>query len=404
MTECYIYHCLRSPIGKGNKTGSLHTIKPIELAAQILKSLIQNKNIPSNAIEDIILGNATNIGEQGGPLAKTSALHAGFSPTVSGLNINRYCASSLEALNLSAAKIMCGQNQLLIAAGVESMSRVPMGLEGGSHRVDPEIAINHQYIPQGVAADLLASLKRFSRRDLDQWAVASHQKATKAQERNFFKKLIIPIKDKLDASQLSYDELVRSDTTMESLATLEPSFHNLGTTIGYDHRALSRYPELEKIEHLHHAGNTCSVADGSSAVLLGNERIAKKYAITPKAKVRAFATGSGEPTLMFSGLNNAIQTVLKNADLELSDIDLFEINEPFSSVVLNTIDEFDLDPDKVNVNGGVIALGHALGSTGAMLTGHALCALEESDQRLALIAIGTLSGMGVATIIERLSP
>lgn len=403
MKDCFIYDCVRSPRGKGKDSGSLHTIKPIELGGQILQAILQRKNIPSTAIEDVILGNATSLGEQGGSFAKACALHAGFSHTVPGLTINRACASSLEALNLSASKVMCGQNQLLIASGVESMSRVPLGLDGGPLIIDPEVSIKNQFIPQGVAADLLASLKRYSRRDLDQWAVVSHKRASMAQDRGAFKNSLHAIKDKLANSQLSYDELVRVSTSMESLANLNPSFKELGSQIGFDHRALSRYPELEKINHLHHPGNSSPFADGAGAILVGNARMAKKYNLKALAKIRAFATSSSDPTVMFKGMNNATQLALKQAGLDIEDIDLFEVNETFSAVVLNTIDEFNLDPEIVNVNGGAIAFGHPLGATGVMLVTSAIDELIARDQRLALITMGTFAGMGVTTIIERIA-
>ncbi len=398
MKDAFIFDALRSPRGNGEEGGSLQVVKPVELASQVLKELLNRSNIPSPSLDDLILGVGAPVGEQGGLVAKACALHAGFSSTLAGVTINRSCASSLESVNLASLRISAGQDQLLIAGGLESMSRVPLHSDGGALMSDPQIA--HNFIPQGVAADLLASLKRYSRRDLDQWAVHSHKKASLAQDRAAFKNSLLPIKSQIGHSFLSYDELVKSGTTMEGLANFEPLFKNPG----FDFRAIIRYPELEKIAHLHHAGNISPNADGAAALLLGNGRMAKKYELSPRAKIRSFAVASGDSSLLVKGMNQSIKKALKQANLEIEDIDLFEIQESFSSVILNTIDEFKLDPEKINVNGGSIAFGHPQGATGAMLLISALDELEARNKRLALVSIGTFSGMGVTTIIERVDP
>lgn len=401
MEDVFIFDAIRTPRGKGKPEGHHHTIRPVQLGAHVLKEIIKRQKIPSSAVEDILFGCVTQIGEQGGCLAKASALEAEFSHTVSGVTINRFCASGLEAVNLAAARIKCAQEELLIAGGVESMSRVPMGSDGGALMMDPTTAHISNYIPQGVSADLIANLNRYGRRDLDQWAVRSHQRASIAQDGGFFKNSIVPVKSPLDQSYLAYDEMVRSSTNMENLAKLKPSFARFGNEYGFNQRALKKYPQLEFIEHFHHPGNSSSIVDGASAVLMGSQIVAKKYGLKPRAKIRAWANVGTEPTIMLTGPAPASLKALQKADLSLEDIDLFEINEAFASVVLKYMDDLQIPEEKINVNGGAIALGHPLGATGAMLLGTALDELERRDKRLALITLCIGGGMGIATIIER---
>jgi acetyl-CoA C-acetyltransferase len=403
MEDIFIFDAVRTPRGKGKPEGHHHIIRPVQLGAHVLKEIIKRQNLPSSAIEDIIFGCVTQIGEQGGCIAKAAALEAEFSHSVSGVTVNRFCASGLEAINIAAARIKCAQDDLIIAGGVESMSRAAMGSDGGALMMDPTTAHLSNYIPQGVSADLIANLNRYGRRDLDQWAFRSHQKAAAAQDGGFFKKSIVPVKSSLDQSYLAYDEMVRSSTNMESLAKLKPSFARFGQEYGFNQRAINKYPQLEMIEHFHHPGNSSSLVDGSSAVLLGNQKVAKKYGLKPRAKIRAWANVSTEPTIMLTGPAPATRKVLERADLSIEDIDLFEINEAFASVVLKFMDELQIPEDKVNVNGGAIALGHPLGATGAMLLGTALDELERRDKRLALITLCIGGGMGIATIIERVT-
>lgn len=407
MKDVFIYDAIRTPRGKARGEGKHRTVRPVHLASHVLKSLVSRSSLDEQTIqkeiEDIILGCVTQMGEQGGCIAKAAALEAGLPYSVSGLTINRFCASGLEAINLAAARIKCDQNNMLIAGGVESMSRVPMGHDGGALMMDPHTAKIGSYIPQGVSADLIANLNRYGRRDLDQWAVRSHEKAAHAQDQGHFKKSLIPLKNSSGKSYLAYDEMVRSSTNMEDLAKLKPSFAHLAQNYGFKERALKKYPELENIEGFHHAGNSSSIVDGASAVLLGDLDTGKKYNLKPRAKIRSWANVGTEPTIMLTGPAPATLKALEKADLSVNDVDLFEVNEAFAAVVLKFIDDLKISEEKVNVNGGAIALGHPLGATGAMLVGTLVDELERRDQRIGVVTLCIGGGMGIATVIERVS-
>lgn len=401
MKDVYIFDAIRTPRGKGKTDGKHHTVTPVHMMAHLLEEVLKRQNVPSSAIEDVILGCVTQKAEQGGCIAKAAAIHAGYSHTVSGMTVNRFCASGLEAINIAAARIRCGQDQLLIAGGVESMSRTPIGSDGGALMMDPTTATKAHFIPQGVSADLIANLNQYSRRDLDQWAVRSHQKAAQAQDQGHFKKSLVPIKNGLGGSLLAYDEMVRSNTDMETLAKLKPSFAHLAQKLGFEYRALKKYPTLEFIEAFHHPGNSSSIVDGASLVLMGDLETGKKFGLTPRAKIRAWANVATEPTIMLTGPAPATEKALDKAMLTLSDIDLFEVNEAFASVVLNFMDELQVPEEKVNPNGGAIALGHPLGATGSILVGTLLDELERSDKKMGVATLCIGGGMGIATIIER---
>jgi len=401
MRDVFIVDAIRTPRGKGKPDGHHHVLRPVYLAAHVLSKIIERHEIESQFIEDVIIGCATQVGEQGGCIAKAACFEAGFSQNVCGLTVNRFCGSGLESVNLAAAKIGYEQNELLIAGGVESMSRVSMGSDGSAMASDPTTSTKVNFVPQGISADLIATINRYSRRDLDQWAVESHKRADYAQNNGFFKNSIIPILDLLGNPYLSYDELVRSKTDMETLAKLRPSFEYIGENFGFDKRAINKYPFLEKINHIHHPGNSSSIVDAASSVILASERAIKEHGLVPRAKIRSTALGGTEPTIMLTGTIPATQNALKKADLSIEDIDLFEVNEAFASVVLNTIDTLKLDPEKVNVNGGSIAMGHPLGATGSILLGTLLDELERRDQRIGLVTLCIGGGMGITTIIER---
>ena len=401
MENVFIYDCVRTPRGKGKRDGSLHTVKPIDLISPLLKAIRERNNFSSHALEDVMLGCVTQVGEQGGCVAKAAVLQAGFDQRVSGSTVNRFCGSGLEAVNMAAAKVASKQHDLIIAGGVEAMSRVKMGSDGGALMIDPELSAKVNFVPQGISADLIATLNNYSRNDLDTFAYSSHQKAAKAQEEGRFKKSLIPIKDKIGRALLNYDEMVRPSTTVEKLSELKAAFLELGEKYSMDAIALEKYSQLEKINHFHHAGNSSSIVDGASAVLIGNEIARDRFDLRPRAKIRSVGLISCEPTIMLTGPAPASEMALKKAGLSIKDIDLIEINEAFASVVLNFIDELKVDPDKVNVNGGAIALGHPLGATGAMLVGTIVDELERADKNLGLVTLCIGGGMGIATIIER---
>lgn len=402
MQDIFIVDAIRTPRGKGKADGHHHILRPVALGAHVLKEIVRRNNLESHLIEDVVMGCVTQTSEQGGCIAKASCFEAGFSDRVSAYTLNRFCASGLEAINTAAAKLAFNQGDFVIAGGVESMSRIPMGSDGGPMISDPHTSTMANYIPQGVSADLIATLRNYTRRDLDQWAVESHKRAAHAQDEGYFKNSIVPVKDFLGNSYLSYDELVRSKTDMETLAKLKPSFDKMGKDYGFDYRAITKYPYLEKINHFHHPGNSSSIVDGAASILLATREALKKYDLKARAKIRSFATVGTEPTIMLTGPAPATRKALEKAELTLEDIDLFEINEAFASVVLNTIDELKIDPEKVNVNGGAIAMGHPLGATGAMLVGTILDELERRDQKMGLVTLCIGGGMGIATVIERI--
>jgi len=400
MRETYIYDAVRTPRGKGKANGALHTIAPIRLLGTVLQGLEKRGDWPTEAVEDVILGCVTPIGEQGGNIARTGLLLAGWPQSVPGLTLNRYCASGLEAVNLAAAKVGSGQADLVVAGGVESMSRVAMGSDGGVFE-DRELIAEMGLVPQGISADLIATIEGFDREQLDRFAVTSQQKAAHASANGHFDKSLIPVTDPEGKLLLDRDETIRGNTTTEILVDLKPSFAKLGAA-GFDALAMRKYPQVQAIQHVHHAGNSSGIVDGASLVLVGSEQAGKELGLSPRAKIRAMVSVGTEPTIMLTGPAPASKKAAAVAGLNLGDIDLFEINEAFASVVLKAIRDLDIDPGRVNVNGGAIAMGHPLGATGAMLLGTALDELERRNERLALITMCVGAGMGIATIIERL--
>ena len=402
MTEAYIYDAIRTPRGKGKSTGSLHEITPVKLASKILKKVKERNHLDTKLLDDVILGCVHPVNEQGSDIARISVLDADYDQTVPGTQVDRFCASGLEACNIAAAQIMSNQSDLTIGGGVESMSRVPMGSAGGAWMTDPSVAFKTHFVPQGISADLLATKYNYSRDDVDLYAVNSQIKANKAWEKKYFSKGIIDIYDQNGDLMLNHDELIRKDTSMQSLASLEPSFERIGKETGLDKVALMKYPENKKINHVHHAGNSSGIVDGAAAVLIGNKEIGKKIGIKPRAKFKAFSSIGSEPTIMLTGPEHATKKVLDRAKMSSKDIDLFEVNEAFAAVVLRYIDAMNLSENKVNVNGGAIAMGHPLGATGSMLLGIILDELERRDLTTGLITLCVGAGMGTATIIERI--
>ncbi len=402
MTDAYIYDACRSVRGRGKPDGSLHEIAAAQLSAQVLNAIKERNHLPPDAIEDVIWGNVTQVGEQGACLARTAVLLSDFAETVPGVSINRFCASGLEAVNMAANQVRGGAGQAYVAGGVECMSRTPMGSDGGAIAVDPAIAIPHYFIPQGIGADVIATMYGFSRDDVDAYAVESQKRAARAWAEGRFKNAVIPIKDVNGLTLLDHDEHMRPDTTMQSLAALKPSFQDIGETMpGFDKIALMKYPWLEKIEHVHTAGNSSGIVDGAAAVLIGSKEFGEKHGLKPRARIRATAKIGSDPTIMLTGPIPVTEKILKDAGMTIADIDLFEVNEAFASVVLRYMQHFELDHGKVNVNGGAIAMGHPLGATGAMILGTLLDELERSNKEVGLATLCIGSGMGAATIIER---
>lgn len=400
MNEAYLYDALRTPRGKGKKDGSLNEVAPIKLASQTLKALEKRNNINTEDVDDVVLGCVHPVGEQGADIARTAVLEANWHQSVGGVQVDRFCASGLEAINIAAGQIMSGQSDMTVGGGVESMSRVPMGSSGGAWMVDPNVAYNTYFVPQGISADLLATKYNYSRTDVDAYAVESQKRADKAWKENKFKKSIVPVEDQNKIEILNYDEHIRPDTTMQSLASLEPSFSKIGAHQGFNEVAILKYPEVERIKHVHHAGNSSGIVDGAAAVLLGNEDIGKKYGLKPRAKIKSFASIGSEPTIMLTGPADSAEKALKRAKMNVQDIDLFEMNEAFAAVVLRFMETLDIDHSKVNVNGGAIAMGHPLGATGAMIMGTILDELERKNLSTGLVTLCVGAGMGTATIIE----
>ena len=400
MNEAYIYDALRTPRGKGKKDGSLNEVAPIKLASQTLKALEKRNNINTEDVDDVVLGCVHPVGEQGADIARTAVLEANWHQSVGGVQVDRFCASGLEAINIAAGQIMSGQSDMTVGGGVESMSRVPMGSSGGAWMVDPAVAYNTYFVPQGISADLLATKYNYSRTDVDSYAVESQKRADKSWKENKFKKSIVPVEDQNEIEILNYDEHIRPDTTMQSLASLEPSFSKIGAHQGFNEVAILKYPEVERIKHVHHAGNSSGIVDGAAAVLLGNEDIGKKYGLKPRAKIKSFASIGSEPTIMLTGPADSAEKALKRAKMNVQDIDLFEMNEAFAAVVLRFMEALNIDHSKVNVNGGAIAMGHPLGATGAMIMGTILDELERKNLSTGLVTLCVGAGMGTATIIE----
>ncbi|MCU4630010.1 MULTISPECIES: acetyl-CoA C-acetyltransferase [Acinetobacter] len=399
MSEAYIIDAIRTPRGKGKKDGSLHEVKPISLLTTLLNELKERHNLDTSQVDDIVLGCVTPIGDQGADIAKTAAIAAGWDNDVTGVQINRFCASGLEAVNLAAQKVRSGWEDLVVAGGVESMSRVPMGSDGGPWALDPETNMACDFIPQGIGADLIATIDGYSRADVDQFAEQSQKKAAAAQANGYFDKSIIPVKDKAGVVILNKDEFIKPTTTAEGLSALKPSFATMGQ-IGFDAIALQKYPEVGSVNHVHHAGNSSGIVDGAAIVLLASEQAVQQQNLKPRAKVLATALVGADPTIMLTGPAPAARKALAKAGLIIDDIDLFEVNEAFAAVVMHFINEMKVDPAKVNVNGGAIAMGHPLGATGAMILGTLLDELERQGKKRGLATLCVGGGMGIATIIE----
>jgi acetyl-CoA C-acetyltransferase len=401
MTAAYIYDHVRTPRGRGKPDGSLHPVTPVRLASSVLDAIRRRTSVDTCLIDDVVLGCVTPVGEQGANIARIAALNAGYAESVPGQQLNRFCASGLEAVNAGAAQVMAGQSDLVVCGGVESMSRVPMSADGGAWAVDPQVAWATWYVPQGVSADLIATRYGFTREDVDRYAVLSQRRAHHAQKSGYFDGSIVPVTDILGRPLLERDEHLRPGTTMDDLARLRPSFLQLGESGGFDALAVQRYPEVENINHVHHAGNSSGIVDGAAAVLIGNESAGGALGAKRRARIVAFASTGSEPTIMLTGPMPAAAKVLKRAGMKTSDIDLYELNEAFAAVVLRFIQALAIDPERINVNGGAIALGHPLGATGAMILGTVLDELERRDATTALVTLCVGAGMGTATIIER---
>ncbi|MBU2955102.1 acetyl-CoA C-acetyltransferase [Marinobacter sp. F3R08] len=399
-TEAYIFDAVRTPRGRGKKDGSLHSVKPITLLTTVLHALQDRNSLDTAQVDDIVMGCVTPVGDQGADIAKTAALAADWDEKVAGVTLNRFCASGLEAVNLAAMKIRSGWEDMVVAGGVEAMSRVPMGSDGGAWATDPGTNLHTGFMPQGIGADLIATLEGFSREDVDGFAVKSQQKAANAWQNGHFRKSIIPVTDQNGVIILDRDEHVRADTTLESLAGLKPSFQMMGD-MGFDGVAREKYHYVEKINHVHHAGNSSGIVDGATAMLIGSKAKGKAMGLTPRARVVATAVTSTDPTIMLTGPAPAARKALEKAGMSANQIDLFEVNEAFASVVMRFQRELSIPDEKVNVNGGAIAMGHPLGATGAMILGTLLDELERRELRYGLATLCVGGGMGIATIIER---
>ena len=400
--EAYIYEAIRTPRGRGKANGSLHGVKPVTLVTGLIDELrTRHPNMDPNAIDDLVLGCVTPVGDQGADIAKTAAIFAGLPDTVAGTQVNRFCASALEAVNIAAQKVRSGWDQLIIAGGVECMSRVPMGSDGGAWAMDPETAYDTYFVPQGISADLIATTEGFTREDVDAYAVQSQQRSAAAWSAGNFAKSVVPVKDRNGVTLLDHDEHMRPDTTMESLAKLKPSFAGIGEMGGFDAVALQKFHWVESINHVHTPGNSSGIVDGAALLVVGNEQVGKDFGMAPRARIVATAVSGADPTIMLTGPTPATRKVLKTAGLTVDDIDVWELNEAFAAVVLKWVKDFGLPMDKVNVNGGAIAMGHPLGATGAMILGTVVDELERSGGRYGLVTLCIGGGMGLATIVER---
>ena len=401
MTEAYVFDALRTPRGKGKKDGSLHEVKPVTLLAGLLTELQARQGFDTAAVDDIVMGIVSPVGEQGSVLPKVAAIKAGWAFTTAGVQINRFCASGLDAVNIAAQKVRSGWEDLVVAGGIESMSRVPIGADGGAWAQDPETNSATLFVPQGIGADLIATLDGFTREDVDAFALESQRRATAARAAGYFKQSVVPVRDALGLVILEEDEFIKPQTTMEALAGLKPSFAQLGA-MGFDAVALQRYPQVERIHHVHHAGNASGIVDGAAAVLIGNEAAAKSQHLTPRARIVATAVSGADPTIMLTGPVPATKKALARAGMTIDQIDLFEVNEAFAAVPMRFMRELGVPHEKVNVNGGAIALGHPLGATGAMLLGTLVDELHRRQLRYGLITLCVGGGMGIATIVERI--
>ena len=401
MTQALIFDALRTPRGKGKADGALHSVKPVNLVAGLLRALQQRCELDTSQVDDVVLGCVTPIGDQGADIAKTAVQAADWDVSVAGVQINRFCASGLEAVNLGAMKVRSGFEELVVVGGVESMSRVPMGSDGGAWVLDPETNMNSHFTPQGIGADLIATLEGFSREEVDRFALQSQQKAARARASGAFAKSLVPVQDQNGIVLLEYDEFIRADSTLEGLGSLKPSFEMMGQ-MGFDATALRVYSHVERINHVHTPGNSSGIVDGSALMLIGSEAKGRELGLKPRARIVATAVTSTDPTIMLTGPAPATRKALAKAGLRVEDIDLFEVNEAFASVVLKFIKDMAIDPARVNVNGGAIALGHPLGATGCAILGTLLDELESRRQRYGLATLCVGGGMGIATIIERL--
>ncbi|PSM17260.1 acetyl-CoA C-acetyltransferase [Nitratireductor sp. StC3] len=401
MADAYVYDAVRTPRGRGKKDGSLHEVPAVRLAARTLEAVRDRNGLDTSKVDDIIFGCVDPVGEAGSVIPRAAAFEAGYATEAPGMQISRFCASGLDAINFGAAKIAGGSDEIVIAGGVESMSRVGMGMSGGAWFMDPSVGLPSYFMPQGVSADLIATKYGFSRDDVDAYAVESQKRADAAWKDGRFKDSVIAIKDQNGLTILDHDEHMRPGTDMQSLASLNPSFVMPGEMGGFDAVAVQRYPEIEGVNHVHHAGNSSGIVDGSAAVLLGSKKAGKTMGLTPRARIRAFTNIGSEPAIMLTGPVDVTEKLLKKAKMTIDDIDLFELNEAFASVVLRYMQAFDIPHDKINVNGGAIAMGHPLGATGAMIFGTVLDELERRDLNTALVTLCIGAGMGTATIIER---
>ncbi|HCF0184808.1 TPA: acetyl-CoA C-acetyltransferase [Pseudomonas aeruginosa] len=400
MTDAFIYDAVRTPRGKGKKDGALHSVKPVNLMAGLLRAVQRRNDLDTTKVDDIVLGCVTPVGDQGADIAKTAALVADWDEQVAGVQINRFCASGLEAVNLGAMKVRSGFEDLVLVGGVESMSRVPMGSDGGAWALDPETNLHTSFVPQGIGADLIATLEGFSRADVDAFALRSQQKAAKACAEGLFGKSLVPVADQNGIVLLDHDEFIRADSTLEGLAALKPSFEMMGQ-MGFDATALRKYSQVERIEHVHTPGNSSGIVDGASAMLIGSEAKGRELGLKARARIVATAVTSTDPTIMLTGPAPATRKALAKAGLKVEDIDLFEVNEAFASVVMKFMKDMGVAESKVNVNGGAIAMGHPLGATGCIILGTLLDELERRNLRYGLATLCVGGGMGIATIIER---
>ena len=400
MTDAFIYDAVRTPRGKGKKDGSLHQVTPIHLLKNLFDALRERNDLDTSKVDDVVLGCVTPVGEQGADIARIAVLHAGWDQSVAGVTQSRFCASGLESVNLAAMKVMSGQEDMVVAGGVESMSRWPMGSDGGAMAMDPQVNQGLGFAPQGIGADLIASLEGWSRKDVDEFAVRSQQRAARAQAEGRFAKTLIPVRDVNGLIVLDRDETVRGDTTTDTLAALKASFEQMGS-MGFDATALRKYTTVEKINHVHHAGNSSGIVDGAALMLIGNARMGKKLGLKPRARIKTCQVTGSEPTIMLTGIGPASKKALKKAGMEAKDIDLYEINEAFAAVVMRAARDLGIDMDRINVNGGSIAMGHPLGATGCIILGTLLDELERTNKQTGLASLCVGGGMGIATIIER---
>jgi acetyl-CoA C-acetyltransferase len=400
-TDAFVFDAIRTPRGKGKSNGSLHTVKPVDLVVGLMHEILsRNPKLDPKRVDDVVLGCVSPVGDQGADIAKTAAIKAGLPDTVAGVQLNRFCASGLEAVNIAAQKVASGWEDLVFAGGVESMSRVPMGSDGGAWAMDPETNYDTSFIPQGIGADLIATVEEFSRDDVDAYAARSQERAAKAQEEGRFKQSVVPVCDINDNVVLDHDEFIRPGTTVETLAKLKPSFQVMGEMGGFDAVALQKYHWIERIDHVHTAGNSSGIVDGASLLAIGNERTGDELGLTPKARILATAVSGSDPTIMLTGPAPASKKALAKAGLSVEDLDLVEINEAFAAVVLRFVKDMGLDLEKVNVNGGAIAMGHPLGATGGMILGTLVDELHRTGGRYGLATLCVGGGMGIATVVE----